>query len=300
MALDLGKQVGPLPLGAWIAVVGGGLTIGWYASSGMNKGSSGKEIPLEPQAEAGVGTGGGQFIYDPPKSVDTPDNNTITDNNTWARRAINWLIAKGYDPGLSQSAVSKFINGTNRTLTEQTMINLALIEFGAPPEEVPLPETPVTPPTTTPKPPPTTTPVKPYVLHRVVAGETIHTIAAKYKTGWLNIFVANDKVGLTPSGSRGVMTHPFENIQGKTLVIPTSARELKPAPRTTGKYFYYTVPGRTGELLSQISKKTGVDVANLYIANDTIGRRPDGTKGIIVHPYQRIKPGVRVVVPYQS
>lgn len=299
MALDLGKKVAGLPLGAWVAVVAGGLAIGWYASNGMSKKSSGQEIPLEPQAEAGVGTGGGQFIYDPPKDVESPGNNTITDNNTWARRAINWLIAKGYDPGLSQSAVSKFINGTNRTLTEQTMINLALIEFGAPPEEVPLPDSPVTPPGTTPKPPPTPPVTKPYVLHKVVAGETIHTIAAKYKTGWLNIFAANDKVGLTPSGSRGVMTHPFENIQGKTLVIPTSPRLLKPAPKTTGKYFYYIVPGRTGELLSQISKKTGVDVANLYVANDTINRRPDGTKGIIVHPYQRIKPGVRVVVPYQ-
>lgn len=300
MAFDLGKKVAGLPLGAWVAVVAGGLAIGWYASNGMSKSSSKQEIPLEPQTEPGVGTGGGQFIYDPPTNVDTPDNNKISDNNTWARRAINWLIAKGYDPGVSQSAVSKFINGTNRTLTEQTMINLALIEFGAPPEEVPLPESPVTPPGTTP--PVVTPPVntKPYVLHKVVTGETIHTIAAKYHTGWLNIFVANDKVGLTPSGSRGVMTHPFENIQGKTLVIPTSARELKPAPRTTGKYFYYTVGGRTGELLSQISKKTGADVANLYIANDTIGRRPDGTKGIITHPYQRIKPGVRVVVPYQS
>ena len=300
MALDLGKQVGPLPLGAWIAVVGGGLGIGWYFSSGMSKKGASQEIPLEPQAEAGVGTGGGQFIYDPPTSVDTPGSNTITDNATWARRAINWLIAQGYDPGVSQTAVSKFINGTNRTLVEQTLINLALVEFGAPPEEVPLPETPVTPPGTTP--PPTTTPptnTKPYVLHRVAAGENITTVAAKYKTSWWNIFVANDKVGLTPSGSRGVMTHPFENITGKTLVIPTAASALKPPPRTTGRYWYYTVQGR-GESLFQIQSKTGVSVANIYLANDTINRRPDGTKGIMVHPYQKLKPGVRVIIPYQS
>jgi hypothetical protein len=29
-SLDLSKQVGPLPLGAWLAVVAGGLGIAWY------------------------------------------------------------------------------------------------------------------------------------------------------------------------------------------------------------------------------------------------------------------------------
>lgn len=297
MALDLGKKVGPLPLGVWVAVVVGGLAIGWKFSSGASKQGS-TTPPLEQQAEAGVGTGGGQLIYDPPTNVDTPDNNTITDNNTWARRAINWLIAKGYDPGMAQSAVSKFINGTNRTLTEQTLINLALIEFGTPPEGVPLPDSPVTPPGTTP--PPTTTPPpgKAYTLYKVGANETITTVAAKFKTSWWNIYVANDKVGLTPSGSHGVMLNPFENIVGKTLVIPTSAAALKPPPKTTGKYWYYTVQGR-GESLFQIQKKTGASVANLYLANDTLNRRPDGTKGIMSNPYQKIKPGVRVIVPYQ-
>lgn len=299
MALDLGKQVGPLPIGAWIAVVGGGLGIGWYFSKGAAKQASGNNVPLEPQAESGVGVGGGQFIYDPPTNVDTPDSNTITDNNTWANRAINWLIAKGYDPGLSQSAISKFINGTNRTLTEQAMINLALIQFGNPPENVPLPDTPVTPPTTTPPVtnPPTNT--KPYTLYKVQPGENITTVAAKFKTSWWNIFVANDKVGLTPSGSHGVMVSPFENIVGKTLVIPTSAAALKPPPKTTGRYWYYTVQGR-GESLFQIQAKTGVSVANIYLANDTLNRRPDGTKGIMTHPYQKLKPGVRVIIPYQS
>ena len=303
MALDLGKQVGPLPVGAWVAVVGGGLAIGWYFSKGTAANNSANDA-LVPVTEPGVGTGGGQFIYDPPTNVENPNNNAIADNATWGRRAINWLIAEGYDPGLAQSAVSKFLNGTNRTLIEQTLINLALVEFGTPPEEVPLPETPVTPPPTTP--PPTTTPppaAKPYVLHKVLPGENIVSIAAKYKTTWGNIFTANDKVGLTPSGSRGVLYGPWDVKAGMTLVIPTSSRLLTPAPKvkTTGvRYYYYTVPGRTGELISQISKKTGANWANIFVANDVVGRRPDGSKGIVVHPYQRIKPGVRVVIPHEE
>jgi len=34
VGLDLGRQVGPLPLGAWLAVVAGGLFIGWQARKG--------------------------------------------------------------------------------------------------------------------------------------------------------------------------------------------------------------------------------------------------------------------------
>lgn len=296
MALDLGKKVGPLPLGVWIAVVVGGLAIGWKFSSGSAK--SATTPPAEqPLADPGVGVGGNQLIYDPPTNGGS--SNTITDNATWARQAINWLIAQGYEPGTVQSAISKFINGTNRTLVEQTYINLALVHFGTPPETVPLPDTPVTPPTTTP--PVTTPPVtgKAYTLYKVQPGENITTVATKFKTSWWNIFVANDKVGLTPSGSHGVMTNPFENIVGKTLVIPTSAGALKPPPKTTGKYWYYTVQGR-GETLFQIQSKTGVSVANMYLANDTLNRRPDGTKGIMSNPYQKIQPGVRVIVPYQS
>lgn len=293
MALDLGKQVGPLPVGAWVAVVGGGLAIGWYFSKGTASNNAAQQVPL---TEPGVGVGGGQVLVpDPPTQNDTPSQD-ILDNSTWGRRAINWLIAKGYDPGTAQSAVSKFLNGTNRTLLEQTYINLVLVQFGAPPEEVPLPETPTTPPVVTPPKPPT--PTTPYVLHKVQPGETIFTIAAKYKTGWINIFQANDKVGLTPAGSHGVMVGPWDNIQGKTLVIPTSSRLLKPEPKTTGKWYYYVIPGRTGELLSQISAKTGVGVGNLFVANDVVGRRPDGSKGIMTHPYQRLKPGTKVVVPY--
>lgn len=295
----LTKQAGPLPVGAWIGVVGGGLAIGWYFSKNTAKNNAANPTAQVPLTDPGVGSGGGQFVYDPPTAVDNPNNNAITDNATWARRAINWLIAQGYDPGTAQSAVSKFVNGTNRTLTEQTLINLALIEFGAPPENVPLPETPVTPPPTTTNPPPGTTPNKPYVLYKVPAGETIGVVAAKFKTSWWNIFVANDKVGLTPSGSHGVMTGPWDNISGKTLVIPTAASALKPPPKTTGKYWNYIVQGR-GETLFQIQSKTGVSVANIFAANDTVGRRPDGTKGIMVHPYQKLKPGLRVIIPYQT
>lgn len=68
--LDLGKQIGPLPLGAWIAVVAGGFAVSYYISQVRGPEA---EVPEEVLvAEPGVGTGGGQFIYEPPTVVETP------------------------------------------------------------------------------------------------------------------------------------------------------------------------------------------------------------------------------------
>lgn len=298
MALDLGKQIGPLPLGAWVAVVGGGLGIGWYFSKGAANNNAATP-PLVPVTDPGVGTGGGQFVFDPPTSVTNPNTDVIADNATWARRAINWLIAQGYDPGVSQSAVSKFINGTNRTLTEQTLINLALVQFGSPPEDVPLPETPVTPPVTTPpKPPPAPAPV--FITYTVKAGDTIGKISAAYKTSWWNIYTANDKVGLRPDGSRGVMNGPWDTRPGMVLLIPnTTAGKTPPPAQKNIPIRYYTVPAGKGETVSEIGKKFSVHPANVFQANDIAGSRPDGSKGFLINPSQRIKSGTRLIIPYQ-
>lgn len=302
MALDLGKQVGPLPIGAWVAVVGGGLAIGWYFSKGTAKNNAAATPPLVPVTDPGVGTGGGQFIYDPPTNVTNPNTNAITDNATWSRRAINWLIAQGYDPGMSQSAVSKFLNGTNRTLTEQTLINLALVELGAPPEDVPLPETPVTPPVVTPKPPPKSPPpTSSFTRYTIKNGDSIGKIAVAFHTSWWNIYVANDKAGLRPDGSKGVMNGPWDTRPGTVLVIPTTATGLRTPPnvKSNAPLRYYTVPAGKGETVSAIAKKYNIHPANLFQANDIAGRRPDGSKGFLINPAQMIKPGTRLIIPYQ-
>jgi LysM repeat protein len=295
----LGKSVAGIPVGAWVAVVGGGLAIGWYFSKGTAKNSGGTSPDAQvPLTDPGVGSGGGQFVYDPPTNVTNPNTDAITDNNTWARRAINWLIAQGYDPGLSQSAVSKFINGTNRTLVEQTLINLALVQFGAPPDDVPLPEVPQTPPTHTipeTKPP---TPVRAFNYYTIRAGDSVGSIAARFNTSWWNIYVANDKVGLRPDGSKGVMSGPWDTKPGTLLVIPATSAGLRKPPNTVGGPIrYYTAVN--GDTVSSVAAKYHIHPANLFQANDIAGMRPDGSKGFLINPSQKIPAGKRLVVPYQ-
>lgn len=130
---DLGKKVGPLPLGAWIAVVAGGLALGYY----INKRSAANNQPSDQQlAESGVGTGGGTFLPINPPS-DTGDDDAIPDTNqTWANKAITWLTAQNMDALVASSAVNKYINGQTLSVQESALIAMALGHFGPPPEGI--------------------------------------------------------------------------------------------------------------------------------------------------------------------
>ena len=62
MALNLAKQVGPLPLGAWVIVVGGGLGIAWWS----RRNSAAEPVYVEDgSGTSGVGVGGGAVGWSP-------------------------------------------------------------------------------------------------------------------------------------------------------------------------------------------------------------------------------------------
>jgi hypothetical protein len=132
---DMGKKVGPLPMGAWIAVVAGGLALGYY----INKKNSANQQPTAEQlTESGVGTGGGTFLPISPPS-DNPVESEPDTNQSWTQKAINWLIAQNMDSIVGASAVNKYINGQSLTAQESAMVAMVLAHFGAPPEGVSAP-----------------------------------------------------------------------------------------------------------------------------------------------------------------
>jgi hypothetical protein len=141
--MNLGKQIGPLPLGVWLGVGAVGLGIGYYINRKAGAANANAPIPL-PNSDVGVG-GSGFDVVNPPASnttVTTPDES----NQTWGRKAANWLISEGKDPGTADNAVRKYLYGENLTLLEQSYINLVLLKFGLPPEpiqpvEIPVPPT---------------------------------------------------------------------------------------------------------------------------------------------------------------
>ena len=56
MAFDFSKQVGPLPMGAWIAVVGGGLGLGYYTYRQQNAAAA-PTVVDNTSGQTGVGDG---------------------------------------------------------------------------------------------------------------------------------------------------------------------------------------------------------------------------------------------------
>jgi len=167
--LDLGKQIGPLPLGAWIVVVGGGLGIALYT---RRMGQSSEPV-IDTSPDPGVGEGG--FQPTPPGTPVT--EHPPTTNDEWATRAINYLIAHGYSPGLANSAITKALSGgAGMSVQEWSLWTTALLALGAPP-------TPVT------VPPPSGSPGVPAppvykIVHR---GQTVYQFLTYWALHWITI-----------------------------------------------------------------------------------------------------------------
>jgi hypothetical protein len=160
MALDLGKQIGPLPLGAWLAVTAGGLGIAWYSMRdgggiGTDEDIIEPEIVEDISGDEGVGEGG--FVYTPPPVV-TPGPTPIIDNDQWATEAIKYLIEQNYDSAMANQAITIALSGDRKlSAREWTLWRIALMKLGSPPFPVIVeqrPSTPVTPPKPKPKPKP--------------------------------------------------------------------------------------------------------------------------------------------------
>lgn len=245
MALDLGKQIGPMPLGAWIAVVGTGLGVALYTQRNGSAAPTVTRDTSDPlgslSGEDAVGTGPGWVAVPPPTTAPGGQVAQITDNDSWGTYAINWLIAKGYDPALAQSAIAHALQGTSMSVREYALWALALAALGSPPYPVD-----IAPPTATPdpviQPPAPPAPAPAPALGKwvwVTSADTLHSAAVKaYGPGsgrWDDIYKANRQGvnrpnGIAPnlSGGQGWLSTEYATRPG--LNFHTSGRWLF-APR---------------------------------------------------------------------
>lgn len=120
-----GKQLGPLPVGAWAVIIGGGIA-GGLAIARRNA------TPAAPAAPTGV-TGAVGAIDGAANVVDI-----VTDtNDQWERRALRSLIARGVDAVLAQQALGNFLLGFELTAEQAAVIRQALELDGPPPDGAP-------------------------------------------------------------------------------------------------------------------------------------------------------------------
>jgi LysM repeat protein len=133
---DLGKQIGPLPLGAWVAVVGGSLGYMFYSRS---RGSNDAPIEVAAGPDLGVGLGGMGAVggYSPTDGgVNAPASPvaTIDTNQAWSQQAFNWLVGTGADGGIVDTALRNYLDGRSLSTQQQGLISQALSKFGQTPE----------------------------------------------------------------------------------------------------------------------------------------------------------------------
>ena len=230
------KKIGPLPAYAYVVIVVGVAYAVYYAKG---KQVSTKFVPLDnADGAAGQDSSAGESSPMPPQggyggTVTTGNGSPAsTTNAIWARNVSNALIAQGDDPGAVSNAISNYLTGKELNAQQQAIVNLAIQQFGVPPQGVipyvkpptvtkppvvtpppvvkppvvkPPPPKPAPPKPAPPKPaPPKPAPPKPapVVYYTVRSGDNLSTIAQRYYgvQDWQKIYNANRaKIGSNPN-----------------------------------------------------------------------------------------------------
>lgn len=216
---QLGKMVGPLPLGAWLAIIVVAAGFGYWRSKQT---PSDDTEPIEdPYGDPNVGTGAttGQWIdLDPPEKPE-PTSNAPVDNDAWAVLAMQWFQAHNYDMAKAGQALAQYMAGTLTTKDVQAwaLVRTVMMHIGSPPviveQHEPVPGQPTPPPVTkppTPKPKPKPKPQPKKRYYTVKRGDTLTSIGRKYHKSWQSIYNAN----------RSKIKNPNHIQPGWKLVIP--------------------------------------------------------------------------------
>lgn len=104
---------------------------------------------------AGMSSNGTVTVVQQPAPVAETEPDTIDTNDEWIRKGSEWLVAKQNVPGSAAfTALSKYVQGRSRSITENQWVELVIKEQGYPPDafnETPAASSaPATPPKTTP------------------------------------------------------------------------------------------------------------------------------------------------------
>jgi len=253
--MDLGKQIGPLPLGAWVVVVGGGLGIALWSRN--NSAAADPTVVEDTSGDPGVGVGGsGMWSNLDVPTGDSSTGITYQSNEAWGQAAITYLIAQGYSAAVASSAITKAlaggvdVNGSKMSIQEWSLWSLALAKLGSPPTPVnvppptsvpgpvdntPTPKPPTGPIKVGPQPPargvpapkPKPAPVKPVAgipAHWVETvrsrNDTVSSLAAKHNKSWQETWNFNLKY--RNAATRAVLKARGPNLvfMGSTIWVP--------------------------------------------------------------------------------
>lgn len=193
----LSKQVGPLPMGVWLAIIGGGLVISFYISNKNSKGGKNAEGTNTSAPSALVYTGVGGNSSDTTNAT-APTTAKFQTNEAWAVAAKNYLISQGIDGKEASDAVDLYINGQALNAKQNAMVSNAIRGVGSPPNSLP-------PVTGTPTPTPGNTPVYENVWGKTprLNPQSIEGTTYTKRAGDTLISIAREAYGLAPEDYSG-------------------------------------------------------------------------------------------------
>lgn len=214
---NMGKMIGPLPMGAWIIVVGGGIGIMVYT---QRNSAATATAPAVTDPGTGTGVSGMWTDVTPPATSSNNAAGAPTTNDEWGVRAINYLIAMGYPAANADQAIRKYLATSGLGVSEVAMVTAALLALGSTPQVLPPPTISVPGPSAPPSTPPVPKPAaKPYTYHTVTITQTLPSIAMSYRKSVIDLWDAN-KIGIKRlDGSGGFLTS-YALHHGQVLVIP--------------------------------------------------------------------------------
>jgi hypothetical protein len=97
--------------------------------------SGGDPNAVDESAYDGLATQGTVTVVQQPNQT-TPDA-VVKTNSTWVRDGSTWLVNQNLTSGtVAYAALTKYINGTDRSYDEEQLVNKVIKQFGPPPDDI--------------------------------------------------------------------------------------------------------------------------------------------------------------------
>lgn len=141
---DLGQMLGPLPLGAWVGVAGGGVGLAYVARRKGGGGGGGDDdevvAPLVPVFPATPTTAGPTALSPSvPEVAGTP----IGNNSEWIAAGVRALASRGFAPYTTQQCLARYLEGVIQGGDCVAIVDQAIGAIGPPPDGAPVNQTPI-------------------------------------------------------------------------------------------------------------------------------------------------------------
>ena len=138
-----------------------------------------------------------------------------TTNVQWASLAADYLIGQGNDPTLVSNALNDYTDGNTLSAGEQAIVDIALQEFGEPPQGVQAVNTTAAPPTSAPSTSGTSSPASTTLTQPNVAGQTLeYGIPALEAAGWT--------INSTTTGGKTYAQSGYPTSQAQSKITATT------------------------------------------------------------------------------